>query len=116
MYKKTNTVSKLEELFKSNTWNELFIRIRLMNQVSEYDKMLLKSVRDKKEEIEQLKEQRQYEIDNCVEQAKLCAQQIQDLEVSRASLESAIKKTNKPSSNTRKNKIISLNNHKKLSN
>jgi murein DD-endopeptidase MepM/ murein hydrolase activator NlpD len=92
MYKKTNTVSKLEELFKSNTWNELFIRIRLMNQVSEYDKMLLKSVRDKKEEIEQLKEQRQYEIDNCVEQAKLCAQQIQDLEVSRASLESAIKK------------------------
>lgn len=92
MYKKTNTVSKLEELFKSNTWNELFIRIRLMNQVSEYDKMLLKSVRDKKEEIEQLKEQRQYEIDNCVEQAKLCAQQIQDLEVSRASLESSIKK------------------------
>lgn len=92
MYKKTSTISKIEELFKSSSWNELFIRVRLMNQVSEYDKMLLNSVKDKKEEIEQLKEQRQYEIDNCVERAKSCTQQIQELEVSRSSLDTAIQK------------------------
>lgn len=92
MYKSTSTVWKLDELLKSSDWNELFTRVRLMNKLGEYDRMLLNNLKKKKQEIEELKEQRQYEIDNCVEQAKLYAQQIQELEVSRSSLEAAIKK------------------------
>ncbi|NLM11804.1 MAG: peptidoglycan DD-metalloendopeptidase family protein [Clostridiaceae bacterium] len=92
MYKWTSTVWKLDELLKSNSWNEFFIRLKLMNQISEYDRMLLNSVKKKKQEIEELKELRQYEIDNCVEQARLYAQQIQELEVSRSSLDAAIQK------------------------
>lgn len=95
MYKCTNTVWKLDELFKSKNWNELFLRVKLMNQVSEYDKMLLNSVKEKKQEIEELKQQRQFEIDNCVEQVKLYAQQIQELEVSRSSVDAAIQKDQK---------------------
>lgn len=92
MYKNTSTVWKLDEIFKSKSWNELVLRVKLMNKISEYDKMLLNSVKEKKQEIEELKEIRQYEIDNCVEQAKLYTQQIQELEMSRSSLDAAIQK------------------------
>lgn len=63
-----------------------------MNQISEYDRMLLNSVNKKKQEIEELKAQRQYEMDNCVEQARQYALQIQELEVSRSSIDAAIQK------------------------
>ena len=92
MYKCSSTVWKLDELLKSSNWNEFFIRLRLMNQISEYDRMLLNSVNKKKQEIEELKAQRQYEMDNCVEQARQYALQIQELEVSRSSIDAAIQK------------------------
>jgi len=92
MYKCTSTVWKLDELFKSRNWNEFFIRIKLMNEISEYDKMLLNSVDKKKQEIEELKQLREQEVQNCIEQARYYTQQIQELEVSRSSLDAAIKK------------------------
>lgn len=92
MYKRTSTVWKLDEIFKSDNWNELFLRIKLMNEISEYDRMLLNSVSEKKQEIEELKLLREQEIENCIEQAKLYAQKIQELEVSRSSLDAEIQK------------------------
>lgn len=92
MYKCSNTVWKLDELFKSKSWNEFFIRVKLMNKISEYDKMLVNSVKEKRQELTELRELKQYEMDNCVEEAKQYAKQIRELEISRASLDAEIQK------------------------
>ncbi len=95
MYKKSVTVWQLDELFKSKSLNELILRIRLMNQIAEYDQMLLDSIEEKKLEIEELKEQKQIEVENCLEQARQYAKQIEELEISRSSLDKEIKSDQK---------------------
>lgn len=92
MYKRSTTVWELEELLKSKSFNELFLRIRTMKQIAEYDQSLLENIESKRLEIENLKEQKQIEIDNCVEQAMLIKNQIEELNISRANLETAISK------------------------
>ena len=47
MYKRSTTVWEIEELLKSKSLNELFLRIRLMKQVAEFDQSLLRSIEDK---------------------------------------------------------------------
>ena len=91
LYKRTTTVWELDELFKSKSLNEMFVRIHTMNQIADYDQRLLESVEAKRQEIEDLKEQKQVEIDNCLQQAAQYNQKIQDLEVSRSTLEKEIK-------------------------
>jgi len=91
MYKRSKTVWDLEELFNSKNLNELFVRIRLMSQISDYDQRLLCSVEEKRVEIEQLKGQKQIEIENCKEQADIYTKKITELEVSRSALDVQIK-------------------------
>lgn len=90
MHKRTVSVWELDELFQCKSLNELIIRIRMMQQITEADQRLLDSVEEKRMEIEDLKEQKQIEIDNCLEQAQIYTQQIKELEVSRSSLEKQI--------------------------
>lgn len=90
MYKRSTTVWELEELFKSKSLNELFLRVRLMKQITGYDQLLLESIENKRLEIEGLKEQKQIEIDNCVEQAKQYKKEMEELNISRANLDTAI--------------------------
>jgi len=90
MYKRTVTVWELDELFKCKNLNDLFIKIKYMQQLSDEDQRLLDSVEKKRNEIEQMKQQKEMEIENCIEQATLYAQKIEELEVSRSSLESKI--------------------------
>jgi len=90
MYKYSSTVWRIDQIFKSKDWNEFFQRVRLMNDITRYDRMLENSIKEKRQELEELKAQREYEIENCVEIAKRYAQQRQELEISRSSLEAAI--------------------------
>jgi len=92
MYKRSTTVWALEELLKSKSLNELFLRIQLMKKITEYDQMLVDSIEKKRLEIESLKEQKQYEIDSCIEQAIQYQKQIEELNISRSNLETAIKR------------------------
>ena len=92
MYKRSTTVWELEELLKSKSFNEVFLRIRTMKQIAEYDQSLLENIESKRLEIESLKEQKQIEIDNCVEQAMRIKNQIEEYNISRANLETAISK------------------------
>lgn len=95
MYKRSITVWQVEELFKSKSLNELIMRIHLMNQIAEYDQMLLDSIEKKRLEIENLKEQKQIEIENCLERANQYARQIEELEISRSNLDQKIKSDQK---------------------
>ena len=61
-----------------------------MQLLSDEDQRLLDSIEKKREEIEQLKQQKTIEVENCIEQARLYAEKIKELEVSRSSLESKI--------------------------
>ncbi|NLM26633.1 MAG: peptidoglycan DD-metalloendopeptidase family protein [Clostridiaceae bacterium] len=90
MHKRTVTIWDLDELFKCKNLNELFIKIRYMQLLSDEDQRLLDSLERKRIEIEQLKEQKALEVENCIEQANLYAQKIEELEVSRSSLENRI--------------------------
>jgi len=92
MYKYSSTVWRIDQIFKSKDWNEFFQRVRLMNDITRYDRMLENSIKEKRQELEELKAQREYEIENCVEIAKRYAQQRQELEISRSSLEAAIQR------------------------
>lgn len=91
MYKRSSTVWELDELFKSKSVNEFFVRMRLMQQIAENDQSLLDCVEEKRLEIEDLKAQKQYELDNAVEQVKLYMQKIEEKEISRSSLDKEIK-------------------------
>lgn len=84
MYKKTSTIWQLDELLKSKSINELFMRARMMKQIAENDQRLLDNIEKKQLEIEELKSQRQYELDNCVEEAKQYALRMEEKEISRA--------------------------------
>lgn len=95
MYKKSATVWELDELFKSRNLNELIYRIRLMKLITENDQRLLDGVEAKRLEIEDLKEQKQFEMDNAIEQIKQYTEQIQELDVSRSTLEQEIKSDQK---------------------
>jgi len=92
MYKSANVVWVLDELFRSSDWNELYIRVKMMNQLGKYDRLLINSVKNKRQELKELMELREYELQNCVEEAKRYAQEMQQLEMSRSSLEAAIQK------------------------
>ncbi|UZQ85974.1 hypothetical protein ODU73_000361 [Thermoclostridium stercorarium] len=116
MYKRSSTVWKLDELLKSSDWNEFFIRVKLMNQIGEYDRMLLNNIREKKNELEELKQMRQDEIDNCVEEARRYAQRIKELEISRSSLEASIKKDIESKEEMRERKHYWRRNQKSLRN
>ncbi|MBP7176727.1 MAG: peptidoglycan DD-metalloendopeptidase family protein [Thermoclostridium sp.] len=91
MYKKSSAMWELDELLKSKSVNEFFIRLRLMQQIAENDQSLLDSVEAKRLEIEDLKAQKQYELDNAVQQVKQYIQKIEEKEVSRSSLDKEIK-------------------------
>lgn len=91
MYKKSSAVWELDELLKSNSINEFLIRLRLMQLIAENDESLLDSMEAKKQEIEDLKAQKQYEMDNAVEQIQQYVQKIEEKEVSRSSLNKEIK-------------------------
>ena len=70
MHKRTVTIWELDELFKCKNLNDLFIKVRYMQLLSEADQRLLDSVEKKRNEIEQLKQQKPTEIENCIEQAR----------------------------------------------
>lgn len=91
MYKKSSAVWELDELLKSRNVNEFFVRLRLMQQIAENDQSLLDSIKAKQSEIEDLKAQKQYEMDNAVEQIQQYLQKIEEKEVSRSSLDKEIK-------------------------
>ena len=101
MHKRTVTIWDLDELFKCKNLNELFIKIRYMQLLSDEDQRLLDSLERKRIEIEQLKEQKALEVENCIEQANLYAQKIEELEVSRSSLENRIYADDKEIKNTK---------------
>jgi murein DD-endopeptidase MepM/ murein hydrolase activator NlpD len=91
MYKRSSAVWELDELFKSKSANEFFIRLRLMQQIAENDQSLLDSIEAKKKEIEELKAQKQYEMDNAVQLIQQYIQKIEEKEISRSELSKEIK-------------------------
>lgn len=95
MYKRSSTVWELEELLKSKSLNEFVVRVRLMQQIAENDQSLLDSVEAKRLEIEELKAQKEYELENAVEQVKQYMRKIEEKEVSRSALDKEIKSDEK---------------------
>jgi murein DD-endopeptidase MepM/ murein hydrolase activator NlpD len=95
MLKKSTTVWQLNELLACKNINEFFVRVRYMQEIAENDQRLLDSVEKKKLEIEELKAQKQYEMDNCVAQVKQYMQQIEQMQVSRSALDQNIKSAQK---------------------
>lgn len=91
MYRKSSAVWELDELLKSKSINEFFIRLRTMQQIAENDQSLLDSVEAKRLEIEELKSQKQYELENAVNQVQQYIQKIEEKEVSRSTLDNEIK-------------------------
>ncbi len=92
MYKRSTTVWEIEQLLKSKSLNEAFLRIKLMKQITGFDQSLLESIESKRLEIEELKEQKQIEIDSCVEQAMQLQKDMDERNISRATLVTAINK------------------------
>lgn len=91
MYRKSSAMWELDELLKSKSINEFFIRLRTMQQIAENDQSLLDSVEAKRLEIEELKSQKQYELENAVNQVQQYIQEIEEKEVSRSTLDKEIK-------------------------
>lgn len=92
MYKRSTTVWEIEELLKSKSLNEFFLRVQVMKKIAEYDQMLLISIEKKGLEIERLKEQKQMEIEACIEQAKQYQEKIEGLNIDRSNLDKAIQR------------------------
>ena len=91
MYRRSSAIWELDELLKSRSVNEFFVRLRLMKLIAENDQRLLDSLEAKRQEIEDLKAQKQYEMDNAVAQIQQYVQKIEEKEISRSELNKEIK-------------------------
>lgn len=91
MYRRSSAIWELDELLKSRSVNEFFVRLRLMKLIAENDQRLLDSMEAKRQEIEDLKAQKQYEMENAVAQIQQYVQKIEEKEISRSELNKEIK-------------------------
>ena len=93
LYVNARTNASMDELLSSDNFDQMFKKAHMMQMVSKFDQDLIKSIENKQKEIEELKELKQREEENALQQLEESLRQIEELEVSRAAAEDRIAKS-----------------------
>ncbi len=88
---KTNAETNL--LLQCNDFEEMFKKSHMLKMISQFDQDLLKNIKNKQKEIDELKNLKQQEEDNAQEQLETMLVAIANLEVSRSAADKEVKKT-----------------------
>lgn len=93
LYINSRTKAETNLLLQCDNFEEMFKKSQMLNLVSQFDQDLLNSIEAKKQEIAELKAQKQQEEDTAQEQLEAMLADIANLEVSRSLADKEVQKT-----------------------
>ncbi len=90
LYIQSKTNASVDEILKSESFDDMFQKLHLLQLVSKFDQDLMAGLEKKQAEINELKDTKQREEDNAQQQLEESLQAIKELEVSRSATENRI--------------------------
>lgn len=95
LYVQTRTNAGMNELVRSEDFDEMFKKVRMLQLISKFDQDLMASLEKKQAEILGLKSVKQNEEENAQQQLEESLKAINELEVSRSAAEDRVAKSQK---------------------
>jgi murein DD-endopeptidase MepM/ murein hydrolase activator NlpD len=90
LYIQSRTNAGMDEILSSSDFDSIFRKVHMMKMISQFDQDLMKSLLDKQAEINELKAIKQREEENAKQQLEENLKKIEELQVSRSTVEEKI--------------------------